>query len=126
MRHPDVPYSSHHRQKQTYSFSSLVIIQLDMKFPNVSFTTWSHDKLLIHMARHIYDILPAVTPPTTPTYSLTSQRCTDCCHTTKTNLISSYTMLPFLTILSNVIPQDREGPKENTTWWAPVAQRDLQ
>ena len=31
-----------------------------------------------------------------------------------------------LTILSNVILQDRDGPKETTTWWALVAQRDLQ
>ena len=26
-------------------------------------------------------------------------------------------MPPFLTILSNVIPQDRDGPKRTTTWW---------
>ena len=44
----------------------------------------------------------------------------------KTTLLPSYATLPFLTILSNVIPQDRDGPKETTTWWVLVAQRDLQ
>ena len=53
----------------------------------------------------------------TPTYSQTSLRNTDCSHTMKTNLHA------FLTILSNVIPQDRDGPKETTTWWALVAER---
>ena len=42
----------------------------------------------------------------------------------KTNLLPSYAMLPFQSILSNVIPQDRDRPKETTTWWALVAQRD--
>ena len=44
----------------------------------------------------------------------------------KTTLLPSYAMLPFLTILSNIIPQDRDGPKEATTSWALVAQSDLQ
>ena len=59
------------------------------------------------MARHPYDVLTAVTG-------------------TKPNLLPSYAMLPFLTILSNVIYQDSDGPEETTTWWALVAQRDLQ
>ena len=86
----------------------------------------SHDELVIYMARHTYNVPTAVTPQTTPTYGQTSQQRTDCSHATKTNLLPSYAMLPFLTILSNLIPQDRDGPKETTTWWALVAQRDLQ
>ena len=34
----------------------------------------------------------------------------------KSNLLPSYAALPFLTILSNVIPQDRDEPKETTTF----------
>ena len=44
----------------------------------------------------------------------------------KTKLLPSYATLPLQTILSNVTPQDRDRPKETTTWWALVAQRDLQ
>ena len=76
------------------------------------------------MTRRTNDILTAVTPQTTPIYGQTSQQCTDCSHAMKTNLLPSYATLPFLTILSNVLPQDRDGPKETTIWWALVAQRD--
>ena len=78
------------------------------------------------MARLLYDILTAATPQTTPTYGQTSLQSTDHSHTSKTNLLPNYATQPFLTILSNVIPQDRDGPKETTTWWTLVAQRDLQ
>ena len=63
---------------------------------------------------------------TTPTYGLMSQQYADHSHATKPNLLPSYAMPPFLTILSNIIPQDRDGPKDTTTWWALVAQRNLQ
>ena len=97
-----------------------------MKFPAVSFATWSHNELVIHMARYTYNILTAVAQRMIPTYDQTSQQCTDHSHATKMNLLPSYATLPFLNILSNIIAQDRDGPKETTTWWALVAQRDLQ
>ena len=36
---------------------------------------------------------------------------TNCSCSTKTTLLPSYATPPFLTILSNVLPQDRDGPK---------------
>ena len=86
----------------------------------------SHNELAIHTGRCTYNVLTAVAPQTTPTYGQMSQQRTDHSHATKTNLLPSYATLPFLTILSNVLPQDRDGPKETTIWWALVAQRDLQ
>ena len=78
------------------------------------------------MARHPYNVLTTVTQRTNPTYSQMSQRSTDHSRVTKTTLLPSYATLPFLAILSNVIPQDRDKQEETTTWWALVAQRDLQ
>ena len=78
-----------------------------MKFLSLMISTWKYDKQHLCMARHTYDVLTAVALQ-------------------KPLLLPSYATPPFLTILSNVLPQDRDGPMETTTWWALVAQRDLQ
>ena len=52
---------------------------------------WSQDEHLLHTARCTNDILTIVT-----------------LH--KTTLLPSYATLPFLATLSNVLPQDRDGP----------------
>ena len=58
--------------------------------PYDALTAVAQRKKILHTARHPYDVLTTVAQRT---YCQTSLRCTDCSHTTKTNLLCSYATL---------------------------------